>query len=96
MVPPPATQALSTNVQMPTVTDAPVWANTPAVGSPGTVAPFAQTEMNQGPAFDTATNSPNSFSSNNENQATSCPLSGQDQMQSMMAAPAFSFGRDKK
>ncbi|KAF1774262.1 hypothetical protein GQ600_12187 [Phytophthora cactorum] len=76
----PATQAPSTNAHpTPTVTNAPVWTNVPAVESSGTVTPFTQTEMAQSPVLDTAANTPNSFSLNNGNQATNAAASGQEQ-----------------
>ncbi|KAG3083788.1 hypothetical protein PC121_g5621 [Phytophthora cactorum] len=80
-----------TRTPPPTVTNAPVWTNVPAVESSGTVTPFTQTEMAQSPVLDTAANTPNSFSFNNGNQATNAAASGQEQMSSTMVVPAFSF-----
>ncbi|KAG2825130.1 hypothetical protein JG687_00013925 [Phytophthora cactorum] len=62
-----------------------------AAESPGTVAPFTQTQVNQAPALDTATNTPNSYSFHNAGQATRTSASGHEQMQTSMVAPALSL-----
>ncbi|KAG3110043.1 hypothetical protein PI125_g10363 [Phytophthora idaei] len=80
-----------TRTPPPTVTNAPVWTNVPAVESSGTVAPFTQTEMAQSPVLDTATNTPNSYSFHNAGQATRTSASGHEQMQTSMVAPALSL-----